>query len=100
MRAYRSHLARQLVLVTPHTSSGLPVVRGSSPESCPPVSRVKCGGLFFSTIPGTRYMCSKGYRVVVADMNPTTGEKVASALGPDATFIQANIPFFEEEEGI
>jgi 15-hydroxyprostaglandin dehydrogenase (NAD) len=44
-----------------------------------------------------KHMYSKGYKVVVADMNPTTGEKVASALGTDATFIQADVSSYRSQ---
>jgi 15-hydroxyprostaglandin dehydrogenase (NAD) len=44
-----------------------------------------------------KHLYSKGYKVVVADMNPTTGEKVASALGPDATFIQADVSSYPSQ---
>jgi 15-hydroxyprostaglandin dehydrogenase (NAD) len=45
----------------------------------------------------SRHLYNKGYKVVVADMNPTTGEKVASALGPDATFIQADVSSYRSQ---
>jgi 15-hydroxyprostaglandin dehydrogenase (NAD) len=43
------------------------------------------------------HMYSKGYKVVVADMNPTTGEKVASTLGPDATFVQTDVSSYQSQ---
>jgi 15-hydroxyprostaglandin dehydrogenase (NAD) len=44
-----------------------------------------------------KFMYSKGYKVVVADMNQTTGEKVASALGPDATCIQVDVSSYASQ---
>jgi 15-hydroxyprostaglandin dehydrogenase (NAD) len=44
-----------------------------------------------------KYMYSKGYKVVVADMNPTTGEKVTSTLGPDAMFIQTDVSSYKSQ---
>jgi 15-hydroxyprostaglandin dehydrogenase (NAD) len=44
-----------------------------------------------------KHMYSKGYKVVVADMNPTTGEKVALSLGPDAKFIQADVSNYKSQ---
>jgi len=44
-----------------------------------------------------KHMHGKGYKVVVADLNPSTGERVASALGPDATFIQADVSSYESQ---
>lgn len=46
------------------------------------------------------YLYSKGYRVVIADLNPTTGEKVASRLGPDATFIQTDVSSYRSQASL
>jgi len=35
------------------------------------------------------HLYGKGFKVVVADLNPSSGEHVASALGPDAYFIES-----------
>ncbi|KAF2033314.1 NAD(P)-binding protein [Setomelanomma holmii] len=43
------------------------------------------------------HLYSKGYKVVVADLNPTTGEKVAARLGLDATFIQADVASYRSQ---
>jgi 15-hydroxyprostaglandin dehydrogenase (NAD) len=43
------------------------------------------------------HLYSKGYKVVIADLNPTTGERVASNLGPDATFIQTNVSSYHSQ---
>jgi 15-hydroxyprostaglandin dehydrogenase (NAD) len=44
-----------------------------------------------------KHLYSKGYKIVVADMNSTTGEKVASALGSDAKFIQADVSSYHSQ---
>lgn len=44
-----------------------------------------------------RHLYSKGYKVVVADFNAATGEKVASSLGPDAIFIQTDVSSYESQ---
>jgi 15-hydroxyprostaglandin dehydrogenase (NAD) len=44
-----------------------------------------------------KHMYGKGYKVVIADLNPGTGERVASALGPDATFIQTDVSTYESQ---
>jgi len=43
------------------------------------------------------HLYSKGYKVVIADLNPTTGEKVASNLGPNAKFIQADVSSYHSQ---
>src|SRR4051794_31127807 len=37
------------------------------------------------------HLVSKGYKVVIADLNPKTGEEAAKSLGPDARFIQCDV---------
>ncbi|KAF2267660.1 15-hydroxyprostaglandin dehydrogenase [Lojkania enalia] len=37
------------------------------------------------------HLISKGYKVVIADLNPTTGAEAAKSLGPDAKFIQTDV---------
>jgi 15-hydroxyprostaglandin dehydrogenase (NAD) len=44
-----------------------------------------------------KHLLSKGYKVVVADMNPATGKKVTSVLGPDAIFIQADVSSYRSQ---
>jgi NADP-dependent 3-hydroxy acid dehydrogenase YdfG len=43
------------------------------------------------------HLYSKGYKVVVADLNPASGEKVASSLGSDATFIQTDVSTYRSQ---
>ncbi|CAO2656120.1 Nn.00g049230.m01.CDS01 [Neocucurbitaria sp. VM-36] len=43
------------------------------------------------------HLYQKGYKVVIADLNSTAGEKVASTLGPDATFIQADVSSYRSQ---
>jgi hypothetical protein len=47
-----------------------------------------------------QHLYSRGYKVVVADMNSMTGEKVASALGSDATFIQADVSSYHSQASL
>lgn len=37
------------------------------------------------------HLVSKGYRIAIVDMNPTTGEAAAKSLGPDTIFIQTDV---------
>ncbi|KAF2176410.1 15-hydroxyprostaglandin dehydrogenase [Zopfia rhizophila CBS 207.26] len=43
------------------------------------------------------HLISKGYKVVVADLNPTTGAAAAKSLGPDATFIQTDVSSYPSQ---
>lgn len=43
------------------------------------------------------HMYSKGYKVVIADLNTSTGEKVARSLGEDATFIQTDVSTYRSQ---
>jgi len=43
------------------------------------------------------HLYSKGYRVVVADLNSSTGTAAASELGPDATFIQVDVASYPSQ---
>ncbi|PVI06941.1 NAD(P)-binding protein [Periconia macrospinosa] len=43
------------------------------------------------------HLVSKNYRVVIADLNPTTGEAAASSLGPSATFIQSDVSSYNSQ---
>jgi 15-hydroxyprostaglandin dehydrogenase (NAD) len=43
------------------------------------------------------HLHSKGYKVVVADLNPSSGQTVASRLGSDAVFIQADVSDYKSQ---
>lgn len=43
------------------------------------------------------HLHSIGYRVVIADMNPTTGTAAAQALGQDALFIQTDVSSYSSQ---
>lgn len=43
------------------------------------------------------HLHGKGYKVVIADFNSTTGEKVAKTLGSDATFIQTDVSSYASQ---
>lgn len=44
-----------------------------------------------------KHLYGKGYKVVVADLNPSTGERVAQALGPDAIFVQTDVSTYRSQ---
>jgi NAD(P)-dependent dehydrogenase (short-subunit alcohol dehydrogenase family) len=43
------------------------------------------------------HLHSLGYRIVIADLNPTTGAAAAQSLGPDATFIEADVSCYTSQ---
>jgi 15-hydroxyprostaglandin dehydrogenase (NAD) len=43
------------------------------------------------------HLVTKGYKVVIADLNPTTGASAAESLGPDATFIQTDVSSYTSQ---
>jgi 15-hydroxyprostaglandin dehydrogenase (NAD) len=43
------------------------------------------------------HLITKGYKVVIADLNPTTGAEVAKSLGQDATFIQTDVSSYSSQ---
>ncbi|KAI8939660.1 hypothetical protein NX059_003417 [Plenodomus lindquistii] len=43
------------------------------------------------------HLHNKGYKVVIADMNSSSGERVASTLGPDALFIQTDVSSYASQ---
>ncbi|KAF2737915.1 15-hydroxyprostaglandin dehydrogenase [Polyplosphaeria fusca] len=43
------------------------------------------------------HLVSKGYRVVIADMNPKTGTATAESLGADAKFIQCDVSSYRAQ---
>ncbi|KAF2121853.1 hypothetical protein BDV96DRAFT_459886, partial [Lophiotrema nucula] len=43
------------------------------------------------------HLISKGYKVVIADLNPKTGEEAAKSLGADATFIQCDVASYQAQ---
>ena len=43
------------------------------------------------------HLHTKGYKVVIADLNPASGERVASALGSDALFHQTDVSSYESQ---
>lgn len=43
------------------------------------------------------HLYSLDYRVVIADMNATTGAEAAKALGPDALFIQTDVASYPSQ---
>ncbi|EMD96963.1 hypothetical protein COCC4DRAFT_199667 [Bipolaris maydis ATCC 48331] len=43
------------------------------------------------------HLHSLGYRVVIADLNPTSGQRVASALGKDALFHQTDVSSYKSQ---
>lgn len=44
-----------------------------------------------------KHLYSRGFKVVIADFNSTTGQRVAAELGPDATFIQADVSSYPSQ---
>lgn len=43
------------------------------------------------------HLHSLSYRVVIADLNPTTGTAAAQSLGPDALFIQTDVSSYASQ---
>ncbi|KAF1950330.1 NAD(P)-binding protein [Byssothecium circinans] len=43
------------------------------------------------------HLIAKGFRVVLADLNPTTGTAAAASLGPDAHFIQCDVSSYTSQ---
>ncbi|KAB2105915.1 hypothetical protein AG0111_0g5706 [Alternaria gaisen] len=43
------------------------------------------------------HLYSKGYKVVIADLNPSSGERVAASLGPDAIFHQTDVSSYKSQ---
>ncbi|KAF2660703.1 NAD(P)-binding protein [Lophiostoma macrostomum CBS 122681] len=43
------------------------------------------------------HLYSQGYKVVIADLNPTTGEGAASKLGADAKFIKCDVASYPDQ---
>ncbi|KAF3000093.1 hypothetical protein E8E13_002978 [Curvularia kusanoi] len=43
------------------------------------------------------YLHSLGYKVVIADLNPTSGQRVATALGTDALFHQTDVASYRSQ---
>jgi 15-hydroxyprostaglandin dehydrogenase (NAD) len=43
------------------------------------------------------HLHSKGFKVVIADLNPSTGSAVASRLGPDALFHQTDVSSYKSQ---
>jgi NAD(P)-dependent dehydrogenase (short-subunit alcohol dehydrogenase family) len=43
------------------------------------------------------HLYSKGFKVVIADLNPKTGEATAQGLGPDAKFIQCDVGNYQSQ---
>lgn len=39
----------------------------------------------------SKHLLSKGYKVVIADLNPKTGAEAAESLGPDTIFVQTDV---------
>jgi 15-hydroxyprostaglandin dehydrogenase (NAD) len=44
-----------------------------------------------------KHLYGKGYKVVIADLDPKGGERVASALGPDALFHQTDVSSYKSQ---
>jgi 15-hydroxyprostaglandin dehydrogenase (NAD) len=44
-----------------------------------------------------KHLYSKGYKVVIADLDPKGGERVTSALGPDALFHQTDVSSYKSQ---
>jgi 15-hydroxyprostaglandin dehydrogenase (NAD) len=61
-----------------------------------PVAIVTGGGSGIGLAVAT-HLQSLGYRVVIADMNGTTGAAAAKALGPDALFIQTDVASYSSQ---
>ena len=43
------------------------------------------------------HLYSIGYKTVIVDLNPKTGEEAAAKLGPDATFIQCDVSSYPSQ---
>jgi NAD(P)-dependent dehydrogenase (short-subunit alcohol dehydrogenase family) len=43
------------------------------------------------------HLVTKGYKVVIADLNPTTGASAAESLGPDAAFVQTDVSSYTSQ---
>jgi 15-hydroxyprostaglandin dehydrogenase (NAD) len=48
----------------------------------------------------TTHLVSKGWRVVMADMNATAGEAKASSLGPNARFHQTDVSSWDDQAAL
>lgn len=44
-----------------------------------------------------KHLHSIGYRVVIAELNPTTGNAAASELGSDALFVQVDVASYDSQ---
>ena len=62
-----------------------------------PVAIVTGAGSGIGEAVATHLYTQKGYKVVIADLNTTSGEKVASTLGPDANFIQTDVSSYRSQ---
>lgn len=56
-----------------------------------PVAIVTGAGSGIGLAVATHLVQNRGYRVVIADLNATTGAAAASSLGPDALFVQTDV---------
>lgn len=48
----------------------------------------------------TKHLLTKGYRVVMADLNAELGAKVSSELGPDTIFHHTDVSVYAEQVGL
>ncbi|KKY14275.1 putative 15-hydroxyprostaglandin dehydrogenase (nad(+)) [Diplodia seriata] len=48
----------------------------------------------------SKHLLTKGYRVVMADVNATEGERIASELGDDALFHKADVSVYSEQAAL
>lgn len=62
-----------------------------------PVAIVTGGASGIGLAVATHLITHKNHRVVIADLNPSTGAAAASALGPDATFIQTDVSSYASQ---
>jgi 15-hydroxyprostaglandin dehydrogenase (NAD) len=55
------------------------------------------GGVSGIGLATTKHLLSKGWKVVMADLNETAGIAISKELGPNSSFIRANVTVFADQ---
>lgn len=48
----------------------------------------------------TKHLLSRGYRVVMADVNQTEGQRISAELGPETMFVRTNVAIYAEQAAL